>query len=117
VAGSYRAEVLDFLQASSSLKRFSAGRWAFASRAVKRQWSSSCISHCFLPTPVGLMTIGDDEGGAGAAARVAARGGVADGGHDVSMPPPGEVARFCGAGEGVVDMVVGRKRATMDASR
>ncbi len=34
VAGSYRAEVLDFLQASCSLKRFSAGRWELELRAV-----------------------------------------------------------------------------------
>ena len=34
MAGSNRAEVLDFLQASCSLKRLSAVRWEFASRAV-----------------------------------------------------------------------------------
>ncbi len=122
MAGSYRAHVLDFLQASCSLKRFSAGRCAFASRAVKtasgrRPYNSSCISHLFLPAPVGLTEFRGGEVGAGAAAAVDAGGGAAFGSREVLMPPPESPAVLSGEDGGVVGMASGRNKETMVASR
>ncbi len=103
-------------------ERFSAGRCAFASRAVKtasgrRLYNSTCISHRFLPAPVRLKEFRGGEVGAGAAAAVVAEGGAAFGGREVLMPPPEAPAGLSGADGGVVVMESGRNKATMAASR